>query len=247
MPVLLARRPHGAVVTVRDRTEMAGLLRELDGVRSLTDTLRAQQHEFSNRLHTAAGLIETGHVEEAVEYLTELQGSVGELTDYLRARVASPQIIGLLLGKAAEAGERGVRLEFGEDTWLGEAPEKVQALTTILGNLIDNALDAVAGVAGTARVVVDLIDDADATLVRVCDNGPGIPAGATDLIFADGWTTKPSRGTLHRGLGLALVHRLVQRLGGTITVSQGPGACFEVCLPKTSGAVAEPRVEELAR
>jgi two-component system CitB family sensor kinase len=238
MPIVLGGRAHGAVVTLRDRTEMSGLLRELDGVRSLSDSLRAQQHEFTNRMHTVAGLLELGHREEALGYLTETSGTAAEFADSLRARIASPLIVGLLLGKAAEASERGLTLRISDDTWLGEAPEKVQALTTILGNLIDNAFEALAGAAGRGEVVVSVVEDEGAIDVRVADNGPGIPAGAADDVFVDGYTTKQPRGSMHRGLGLALVHRLVQRLHGTIAVSNGPGAVFTVHLPRTPSRMA---------
>jgi two-component system CitB family sensor kinase len=239
MPVLLAGHPHGAVVTLRDRTEMAGLLRELDGVHRLTDSLRAQRHEFTNSLHTVIGLLELGRGEEALGYLGELRGSTAELNEYLSSRILPTQLVGLLIGKAAEAHERGIRLEFGEDTWLGEMPDRVQALTTIVGNLIDNALDAVGGTNPDGWVRVELVDDEDEVTIAIADNGPGIPADAQDLIFLDGYTTKPSDGSLHRGLGLALVHRLVQRLGGTITVSPGPGAQFRVTLPKARARVTQ--------
>jgi two-component system CitB family sensor kinase len=235
MPIMLAGRPQGAVVTLRDRTEMAGLLRELDGVRSLTDSLRAQQHEFTNRLHTIAGLLELGHRDEALGYLMELQGSSAELADALQSRVASPLIVGLLLGKAADASERGIDLALSDDTWLGESPEKVQALTTILGNLIDNAFDAVSS-GHPRRVRVALVEDDDAIFVEVSDTGPGVPENAVDSIFLDGYTTKQSGDAQRRGLGLALVHRLVQRLDGSITVSRGQGAVFKVRLPKAPAA-----------
>jgi two-component system, CitB family, sensor kinase len=234
MPVVLAGRPHGAVATLRDRTEMSGLLRELDGVRSLSDALRAQQHEFANRLHAVTGLLELGQVDEALGYLTELRGGGAEFAGSLRARIGSPLIIGLLLGKAAEASERGLTLEISEDSWLGESPQKPQALTTILGNLVDNALDALSDAAGTGRVVVAIVeDDGGAISLRVADNGPGIPPGAAEAVFQDGYTTKSDGGPLRRGLGLALVHRLVQRLHGTITVTEGPAPVFAVCLPAT--------------
>ncbi|HEY3086765.1 MAG TPA: sensor histidine kinase [Jatrophihabitantaceae bacterium] len=235
MPVALAGQPHGAVATLRDRTEMSGLLRELDGVRSLSDALRAQQHEFSNRLHAVTGLLELGQVDEAIGYLTELRGGAAEFAQSLRARIGSPLIIGLLLGKAAEASERGLTLEISEDTWLGESPQKPQALTTIFGNLVDNALDALSDAAGTGRVVVTIVeDDGGAISLRVADNGPGIPPGAAEAIFQDGYTTKSDGGLLRRGLGLALVHRLVQRLNGTITVTEGPAPVFAVFLPATA-------------
>lgn len=232
MPITLGGRVHGAVVTLRDRTEMSGLLRELDGVRSLSDSLRAQQHEFTNRMHAVAGLLELGHRDEALGYLMDVSRSAAQFADSLRARIGAPLIVGLLLGKAAEASERGLSLEVGDETWLGDAPEKIQALTTIVGNLIDNAFDALAGATGTGRIEVAIVEDEDAISVRVADNGPGIPAGAAEEIFADGYTTKQADDGQHRGLGLALVHRLVQRLGGTIAVSEGPGAVFTVRLPR---------------
>src|SRR6202022_672069 len=197
MPVSLAGRDLGAVVTLRDRTELEGLLRELDSVRGLTDALRAQQHEFSNRMHTVAGLLELGEPQEALSYLTDLRGAEAEFAESVRSRIASPLIVGLILGKAAGASERGIELELTEDSWLGEAPEKVQALTTILGNLIDNAFEALSEPgAGPGRVQLALIEDEDGITVQVSDNGPGIPVGAADWVFADGFTTKQANGSL---------------------------------------------------
>jgi two-component system CitB family sensor kinase len=197
-------------------------------------------------MHTVAGLLELGEPQEALRYLTDLRGAEVEFAESVRSRISSPLIVGLILGKAAVAGERGVTLALSEDTWLGDAPEKIQALTTILGNLIDNAFEALGettptetaageaarGAATAARVLVALVENEDGITVRVADNGPGVPADAADSIFVDGYTTKQGTGSLRRGLGLALVHRLVQRLGGEIVVSEGPGAVFTVRLPK---------------
>lgn len=232
MPVTLGGRPHGAVVTLRDRTEMAGLLRELDGERSLTESLRAQQHEFSNRMHAVAGLLELGCADEALSYVTEIRGTAAEFDNTLRTHIGAPQIVGLLLGKAAEASERGIELIIGPDTWLGDAPDRVQALTTIAGNLIDNAFTAVAATPAPRQVTVEIIEEPDTITVTVSDNGPGVPPGAERLIFQDGYTTRPDPDERRGGLGLALVHRLVTRLHGSVTVSGGPGARFTVELPK---------------
>ena len=235
MPVALAGRPHGSVVTLRDRTELAGLLRELDSVKGLTDALRAQQHEFSNRMHTVAGLLELGEADEALCYLTDLGGAQAEFAESLRSRIASPLIVGLILAKATVAAERGIELVVSDESWMGTAPAKSQALTTILGNLIDNAFDAVGGVRiashGPGQVTLLLVEDGGRIRVEVTDNGPGIPAEDLGSVFLDGFSTKPASGSLRRGLGLALVHRLVQRLGGTIEASVGPGAVFTVSLP----------------
>jgi two-component system, CitB family, sensor kinase len=228
-PVVLHGRELGAVATLRDRTELSGLLRELDSVRALTDALRAQQHEFSNRMHTVAGLLELGDRDGALTYLTTAQGAEAALSESVRERVANPLVVGLILAKSVVAAERGVTLTLTEDSWLGDSPPGVQALLTILGNLVDNAIDAAAG-ASPAEVTVRLVDGAGITLV-VSDTGPGIPPGHVESIFTDGYSTKPGTDLRRRGLGLAIVHRLVRRIGGRIHVGEGPGATFTVELP----------------
>ncbi|MBK3562980.1 sensor histidine kinase [Streptomyces sp. MBT62] len=234
MPVTLHGRALGAVVTVRDRTELIGLLRELDSVRGLTDALRAQQHEFTNRMHTVAGLLDIGDHAAAFEYAVESAGADQALTESVRERIGNALLVGLIVAKTTVAAERGVRMVLSEDSALGEDPPHLRRLLTIVGNLLDNAIDAASGgppPAGGREVLLSLVEAVDLVMVRVADSGPGIPPGATESIFEDGWSTRPDRGTARRGLGLALVHRLTQRHGGTITVSEGPGAVFTVVLP----------------
>ncbi|MFJ8140987.1 ATP-binding protein [Streptomyces sp. NPDC096013] len=234
MPVALHGRELGAVVTVRDRTELIGLLRELDSVRGLTDALRAQQHEFTNRMHTVAGLLDIGDHEAAYEFAVETAGAEQALTESVRERIGNPLLVGLIVAKTTVAAERGVRIVLSDDSALSADPPHLRRLLTIVGNLLDNAIDASA--TGPARpggpeVRLSLIEAVDVVRVQVADTGPGIQAGTAESIFEDGWSTRPERGTARRGLGLALVHRLVQRHGGTITVSEGPGAVFTMTLP----------------
>ncbi len=231
MPVILAGRPHGAVVTLQDRTNLEALTRELDGERSFIESMRAQQHEFANRLHAIAGLLELERPREALDYIQEIRGSTADFDQTLRTHIEAPQVVGLLLGKAAEAHERGIDFTIAPDTSLSEAPGHVQALTTILGNLIDNAFDALAESRPPRRVTVSIVEAPESLVVSVSDNGPGLPEGAIPQIFSNGYTTK--RGTLlrHIGLGLSLVDKTVSRFGGSITVSEGPGATFTVVLP----------------
>ncbi|MEU6171784.1 sensor histidine kinase [Streptantibioticus parmotrematis] len=262
-PVTLRGQELGAVVTVRDRTELVGLLRELDSVRGLTDALRSQQHEFSNRMHTLAGLLELGEYASALEFAVESAGAEPSLAESVRERIGNPLMVGLVMAKTTVAAERGVRLELTEDSRLSEEPPHLNRLLTIVGNLVDNAVEAVAsgGSAGASagsgpgggasgasaggsgpgsssgpgEVRLSLVEsDADVT-VTVADSGPGVPEAARERIFEDGWSTSPDRGTVRRGLGLALVHRLVQRHGGTIAVSEGAGAVFTVRLPVAEG------------
>lgn len=236
MPVSLGGKPHGSVITLRDRTELAGLLRELDSTRGLTDALRAQQHEFSNRMHIVAGLLELDERDEALAYLTDLVGADATRSQALRAKIASPLVAALLLAKITIATERGIDLALTEESWLGDVPTREQAVTTILGNLIDNAMDALSGdgfdPGQRGHVDVAITEEPGLIRIVVSDNGPGLPAGTAATVFSDGYTTKTSRGGVHRGLGLALVHRIVQRLGGHIDATEGPGAMFSVTLPK---------------
>lgn len=239
MPVILHGRELGAVVTVRDRTELVGLLRELDSVRGLTDALRSQQHEFSNRMHTLAGLLELGEHEAAHEYAVECAGAEPALAESVREQIGNPLMVGLIVAKTTVAAERGVRLVLGEDSTLGENPGHLRRLLTIVGNLVDNAVDAAAsGGTAPAEVRLSLLETPAEITVRVADSGPGIPPDAIGRIFEDGWSTRPERGTARRGLGLALVHRLVQRHGGSIEVQPGPGAVFTVVLPLPDAAPA---------
>ncbi|MGN6781152.1 MAG: ATP-binding protein [Marmoricola sp.] len=240
MPVILAGRPHGAVITLRDRTDIAALIRERDGERGLIESLRAQHHEFANRMHTVSGMLELGMVEEALDYLLEVRGSVAALDDSLRETIAAPQVVGLLLGKAAEAGERGIDLVIDPATWLSESPGKIQVLTSVVGNLVDNAMDAVAALPAPRRVVLGIVEAAGEITVEVTDNGPGVPPELVPEIFQHGYTTKSRPDGEPRGLGLALVHRLVSRVHGSIdvtTASSGRGARFVVRIPQEARLV----------
>jgi two-component system, CitB family, sensor kinase len=230
MPVVLSGRDVGSVVTLRDRTEMEALIRELRSVIGLTTALRAQEHEFANRIHVVSGLLELGEQQEAASYLAEIsQNSLSRAED-LRSRVAPPVIAALLLAKVTIAAEQGVQLIVTEDSHLDRPTVDPQALLTILGNLVDNAIEALGRQPPPRKITVHL-DDRDGVHIIVIDTGPGIAATDLDRIFQDGYTTKTTDARGRRGLGLALVHRIVHRSGGTIEVSPGPGGRFDVHLP----------------
>jgi two-component system CitB family sensor kinase len=231
MPVARQERELGAVITLRDRTELEGLLRELDSVDALTDALRAQQHEFSNRLHTIAGLIELGDNEQAARYALDVSGASAGLAEAIRERIEAPEIAAMLLAKTTIAAEHGVQLSLSADSQLAKRGAETRALLTIVGNLIDNAIDAAAAGQHPPRVTVRLVATDDETRIEVCDTGPGVPEGLEQQIFTDGFTTKRDQGPRRRGLGLALVHRLVHRGGGTIAVEHTDVTRFTVVLP----------------
>jgi two-component system CitB family sensor kinase len=232
-PVTVGGRYVGAVATVHDRTETELLVRELRTMTGLTEALRAQEHEYANRLHVASGLLEVGEPGEAASYLAEITSSSRARAEDLRARISSPMLAALLVAKIAVAAEDGIRLEVSDDTSLDMQQDDGQALVTIVGNLIDNAIDALRGSPSPRTITVRLTDQQELR-IEVSDNGPGVASDALADLFVDGYTTKPSRGTSGRGLGLALVHRIVKKAGGHIDVTAGPGAKFVVVMPLAS-------------
>ncbi|MGW2464125.1 sensor histidine kinase [Streptomyces sp. NPDC001761] len=226
---------RGTVVTLRDVTELQSLMGELDSERGFTQALRSQAHEAANRLHTVVSLIELGRAEEAVEFATAELELAQALTDQVVAAVGEPVLAALLLGKTAQANERGVELVVSPDSRLddGLLPDSLSArdLVTILGNLIDNAVDAAQG-GVRARVTVTAYATAAEVVLRVSDTGPGVDPAHADLVFQRGFSTKPAEPG-GRGLGLALVRQAVNRHDGTLTVTEAEegGAVFEVRLP----------------
>ncbi|KPI04464.1 signal transduction histidine kinase regulating citrate/malate metabolism [Actinobacteria bacterium OV450] len=222
---------RGTVVTLRDHTELQSLTGELDQERGFTEALRSQAHEAANRLHTVVSLIELGRAEEAVEFATAELELAQALTDEVVTGVGEPVLVALLLGKAAQAHERGVELVVTPDSRAvdgrtGTLPAR--DLVTVLGNLLDNAVDALTGVPG-ARIAVTVRPEGDGLLLRVTDNGPGLPTGAAADVFLRGWSGKGEG----RGLGLALVRQVAHRHGGSAVAAEVPGggAEFTVRLP----------------
>ncbi|MGW2899160.1 sensor histidine kinase [Streptomyces sp. NPDC001212] len=230
---------RGTVVTLRDVTELQSLMGELDSERGFSQALRSQAHEAANRLHTVVSLIELGRAEEAVEFATAELELAQALTDQVVSAVSEPVLAALLLGKAAQANERGVELVVSPDSGLddGLLPRSLppRDLVTILGNLVDNAVDAAQG-GMPARVTVTACAEDGELVLRVADTGPGVHPAHADRVFQHGFSTKPT-GPGGRGLGLTLVRQAVRRHVGTLTVTEaeGGGAVFEARLPLTQG------------
>ena len=228
MPVAIRGNEVGAVVTLRDRTELEGVLKELDTVRGLAQALRAQAHEFSNKLHVVGGLIELGRLDEAISFITEASLVHQELVDLVQQRIADPALAALLLAKAALANERSVELRLASDARMPSQVSDVRDLITVVGNLVDNAIDAVSG-RQDAWVEVSVHGEAEGVTVRVRDSGPGVDERAVEEIFREGFTTKG--GGTHFGLGLALVRQVAQRRGGWVRVVNDGGAVFTALIP----------------
>jgi two-component system CitB family sensor kinase len=233
----------GTVTTLRDHTELRQLSGELQTMRTLSDALRSQTHEFSNRMHTIVALIELGRPEAALEFAANELDSGQDLADQLLGTIDEPVLAALLLGKSAQANERGIDLRVAVDPTVGHLDLPANDLVTIVGNLIDNAMDAAGhgmdGAPATGdppRVMLDVFRAGSGStdlVIRVSDNGPGVPDA--EQIFRRGYTTKSVTDRDHdggRGVGLALVGQTVRRLGGRIDVESDSGAVFTVRLPQ---------------
>lgn len=201
-----------------------------ESVRTLGEALRAQTHEHGNRMHTAVSLLELGRTPEAIELLADTARQSQSLVDQVTARAEGDPTVGaLLLGKAAQARERGVEWHAEIDP---DAPRSVLSpvdAVSVVGNLVDNAIDAAAS-APSPRWVRVTFDRAGRDLrIEVADSGAGIPGELRDRVFEHGFSTKPA-GADGRGVGLALVRSIVDDSRGSIEILDDP-TTLRVMLP----------------
>ncbi|WP_128374672.1 sensor histidine kinase [Streptomyces cavernae] len=250
MDVTKDGRRLGSVTTLRDRTELAQLERELGSFRSSTELLRAQAHEFSNQLHTISGLIQIGEHDEVVRYVRALRKHRESLDLTLTSRVRDRAVAALLMAKSALAAERKVRLRISERTALDRLePTDSADVATVVGNLVDNALDAAAaqdpapGQEDDAWVEVELRQDASSVEIVVRDSGPGVAPELAQEVFSHGFTTKAAQGG-DRGIGLALTRLVCKRRGGEVSVANThAGAMFTARM--SVGQLTERETEEV--
>jgi len=227
----------GTVTTMRDSTELAALQAQLSSHRSVTDTLRAQTHEFANQLHTISGLVQLGEFDAVRELVGTLTRRRAEINDAVTQHVSDPAVAALLIAKTSLAAESGVALTLTDDSHLAALdPALATDVITLLGNLVDNAVEVSAGSVGSTAAHVSVrLDDSAGLLLEVSDSGPGVPEHLRETIFARGVTSKPDVPG-GRGIGLALVRLVTAQHGGTVEVTDGPagGASFVVRLPEVT-------------
>lgn len=244
--------PMGFVATIRDHTDLQTLGSELQSMHTLSDALRAQTHEHSNRLHTIVSLMELGRTDQALEFATKDLELSQKLADEMVGSVDEPVISALIMGKSAQANELGIALTVNASGTLAQSGLSIKDLVTVLGNLVDNALDAAASGDDPRWVSVTVLSTNQDVVIEVADSGDGVSPGLIDDVLRLGFSTKgadatgstatrrgptsavvpmPGRSVGARGIGLALVRQAVTRLGGTLTIGRRAGAVFTVTIP----------------
>ena len=244
-PVVRDGHALGDVLIVRDRTDLVALTERLETVRTMTAALRVQRHEFANRMHVAAGLIDADRVPQARAFLGELveRGPVAFPVVGLDL-VGDPFLHSFLGAKGVEAGEHGVALRIAEDTQLIGTVQEAEDVAAVLGNLIDNAVTAAVSGERTPRwVEVALLDDGDALVFTVSDSGPGLggiePSPAQPR---EGTTDDDVHG---HGIGLPLSTEIARRSGGDLwVIDQGGADSGAVFAARIGGAVARTSPDE---
>lgn len=222
----------GSVTTFRDRTELTMLEQELGDTRATTEMLRAQTHEFANQLHAISGLVQLEEYEEVVSFIDGVSFSRSKLFDEVAQNIEDPTMVALLIAKASVASERGINLEIGSGTHLLRCDEALaRDLTTVVGNLIDNAIDAVA-TTKNPHIRISIKESSEQLNITVSDNGPGVDELVIEEIFTQGFSTKEEPRSGGRGFGLALSRIICRRRNGEITVTNDHGARFTARLSR---------------
>jgi two-component system, CitB family, sensor kinase len=236
IPVKLNGVVIGAVASFRDKLHLDQLGQRLADIGQYVDTLRSQRHEFMNKLHLISGLIQMKEYHLVKELIDDVHSEQQNVLDFFLARVRDPAIVGVLIGKMHRAKEMGVQLTITADSSVTELCPNRETVLTILGNAIENAIEAIKTIDNVnqppATVTVHIKEEDERLYIEVSDTGPGIDPELGGQLFEDGKTTKGEG----RGFGLALVSRLVSRLDGSIyMISSSEGATLQVSLPRMEG------------
>ena len=237
-PLSVQGKVIGAVATFRDMTEVRAQAERLIGLSNYAEALRSRSHEYLNKLHVISGLLRNRRYDELDAYLERIIGSKKRETSSIAALVKDPIVAGFLESKFSRAHELGVTLSIEGTGVLPPLSAKgAHALVTVVGNLIDNAFDAVI-YAGEKRIALHLESDfapassAGQLVIQVADTGRGIADEHQEKIFSKGFSTKGS----NRGIGLYMLLLTLDEVDGSVEIDSklGHGSSFTVRIPAST-------------
>ncbi|MFT9495239.1 ATP-binding protein [Anaerosolibacter sp.] len=233
LPINIGGEAIGAVSSFRDLTEVKNLAEQMTGVRRFIDALRAQNHEFLNKMHTISGLLQLKCYDEAMKYIDDISSLHEETLGFLTKHIKNPSLSGLLLAKYNKMEEMKIKFSIDPCSRVAQGDEiDTEVLLTVIGNLIENAIDAVSGLDRERKNVYLTINDGSEELeIIVTDTGEGIPEENLEKIFEFGFSTKEGA---NKGVGLALIRQILEGVGGTIHVESqmDVGTEMIVIIPK---------------
>lgn len=222
----------GVVSSFQDLTEVKQMAEELTGIKRITSALRAQNHEFMNKLHTISGLIQLEEYGKAIKYISDVSNQRQEILEILNYKIKDAHIAGILLAKYNKASEAKIDLVIDSTSNITELPESitVDEICSVIGNLIENAIDELVKYEN-GKIVVKLISDEIGLKITIEDNGPGIREEIQKEIFNKGFTTKEQS----RGYGLNIVKRIIDNAGGSIKLTVVNGTTWDIFIPLEGG------------
>lgn len=234
VPIFYENELLGAVSTFRNKTEIENITKKLTHMQQYANALRSQTHEFANKLYTITGLTRLGKKEQVLEFIEKETLIQQHWMDSLLDEIEDPYVSGLLVGKLNQASELqiDVTIQPGSQLLTSLSDKNRQALLTAIGNLLDNAFDAVYDERTISRnISISFTDIGQDILFEIDDSGPGIEESSIDEIFIKGFTTKKGAG---RGFGLALTKQAIDLVNGSLTIetSELGGTYFVVSIPK---------------
>lgn len=230
VPVKDRDKTIGVIASFRTKTELTILAEELTGVKMMVNSLRANTHEFMNKMHVILGLIQLQEYDKAEEYIMDISKSQQEIISFVVNKIKDPAVAALLLGKHTAGRELDIKVNICPSSHLERLKGRItsSAMITIIGNLIENSFDALRYQQGMKAVQVCIREGKNHVLISVKDNGPGINIVDSEKIFTRGFTTKENG----RGIGLYLVKQNLEGLGGKLRLMGKDGAHFVIRIPK---------------
>jgi len=222
----------GAIATFRDKTEVTRLAEELTGAKKMSWSLRAQNHEFMNKLHTIAGLIQLEEYDEALQFISDVAKIRSKISSILTEKIKDPSLSAILLSKYNKAEESRVKFKIDEVSTLSSLPQYMtsEEIVSVVGNLIENSLDEVSN-DGDGEIYIKIVQHKDYLEIKVKDNGPGIKEDYGNKIYEQGFTTKEGQ----RGHGMYIVKKIIEEANGTIEFKVDKGVLWDITIPMVRG------------